>query len=34
MDTLFGLAVVGLWLTISVVGLVRAYGSRGPSVER
>ena len=29
MDTLFGIAVVGLWIVISVVGLKRAYGSRG-----
>jgi hypothetical protein len=31
MDTLFGIAVVGVWIAISVVGLKRAYGSRGPS---
>jgi len=29
MDTLFGIAVVGVWIAISVVGLKRAYGSRG-----
>jgi len=28
MDTLFGIAVVGVWVAISVVGLKRAYGSR------
>jgi hypothetical protein len=31
MDTLLGLAVVGVWIAISVVALTRAYGSRGPS---
>jgi hypothetical protein len=31
MDILFGIAVVGVWIAISVVGLKRAYGSRGPS---
>jgi hypothetical protein len=31
MDTLFGIAVVGVWIVISAVGLKRAYGSRGPS---
>jgi len=30
MDTLFGIAVVGVWIAISVVGLKRAFGSRGP----
>jgi hypothetical protein len=34
MDTLFGIAVVGLWITISVVGLKRAYGSRGPTPRK
>jgi hypothetical protein len=29
MDTLFGIAVVGVWIAISVVGLMRALGSRG-----
>ena len=29
MDTLLGIAVVGVWIAISVVGLKRAYGSRG-----
>jgi hypothetical protein len=29
MDTVFGIAVVSLWIAISVVGLKRAYGSRG-----
>ena len=33
MDTLFGIAVVGVWIAISVVGLKRAYGSRGPSPQ-
>ncbi len=28
MDTLFGIAVVGVWIAISVVGLKRAYGTR------
>jgi hypothetical protein len=31
MNTLFGIAVVGLWLVFSVVGLKRAYGSRSPA---
>jgi len=31
MDTLFGIALVGAWIAISVVGLKRAYGSRGSS---
>jgi hypothetical protein len=31
MDTLFGIAVVGVWIAISVVALKRAYGTRGPS---
>lgn len=31
MDTLFGFAVVGIWIAISVVALKRAYGSRGRS---
>lgn len=34
MDTLFGVAVVALWITISVVGLKRAYGVRGPSPQK
>jgi len=29
MDTLFGIAVVGCGIAISVVGLKRAFGSRG-----
>jgi hypothetical protein len=33
METLFGIAVVGVWIAISVVALKRAYGSRGPSPE-
>ena len=33
MDALFGIAVVGVWIAISVVGLKRAYGSRGPSPD-
>ena len=28
MDTLLGIAVVGVWIAISVVALKRAYGSR------
>jgi hypothetical protein len=28
METLFGIAVVGVWIAISVVGLKRAYGMR------
>jgi hypothetical protein len=31
MDALLGIAVVGVWIAISVVGLKRAYGARGPS---
>jgi hypothetical protein len=31
MDTLLGIAVVGVWIAISVVALKRAYDSRGPS---
>ena len=31
MDILFGIAVVGAWIAISVVALKRAYGSGGPS---
>jgi hypothetical protein len=34
MDTLFGIAVVGLWIAISVVGLKRAYGSRGAAPRK
>jgi hypothetical protein len=29
MDTLFGIAVVGVWIVVSVVALRRAYSSRG-----
>ena len=34
MDTLFGIAAVGVWIAISVVGLKRAYVSRGPSPQK
>ncbi len=34
MDTLFGIAVVGVWIAISVVGLKRAFGSRDPSSQK
>ena len=34
MDTLFGFAVFGAWIAISVVGLKRAFGSRGPSPQK
>jgi hypothetical protein len=34
MDTLLGIAVVAVWIAISVVGLKRAYGSRGPSPRK
>jgi hypothetical protein len=34
MDTVFGIAVVSLWIAISVVGLKRAYGSRLPSPRK
>ncbi len=34
MDTLFGIAVVAVWIAISVVGLKRAFGSRGPSTHK
>jgi len=34
MDTLFGIALVGAWIAISVVGLKRAYGSRRPSIRK
>lgn len=34
MDTLFGIAVVGVWIAISVVGLKRACASRGPSPQK
>ncbi len=34
MDTVFGIALVVLWIAISVVGLMRAYGSRGPSPQK
>jgi len=33
MDTLFAIAVVGVWIAISVVGLKRAFGSRSPSSD-
>jgi len=33
MDTLFGFAVVGVWIAISVVGLKRAFTARGPSPQ-
>lgn len=33
MDTLLGLAVVGVWLAISVVGLKRAYDSHRSSPD-
>jgi hypothetical protein len=32
MDILFAIAVVGVWIAISVVALMRAYGARGPSL--
>jgi len=34
MDTLFEIVVVGVWIAISVVGLKRAYVSRGPSRQK
>jgi hypothetical protein len=34
MDTLLGIAVVGVWIAISVVAMKRAYSSRGPSVQK
>ena len=34
MDTLFAIAVVGVWIVISVVSLKRAFGSRDPSPEK
>ena len=34
MDILFGIAVVGVWIAISVVGLKRAYGAGGPSPQK
>ena len=34
MDTIFGIAVVVAWIAISVVSLVRAYGSRDPSPQK
>ena len=34
MDTLFVIAVVGVWIAISVVSLKRAYGSRSPSAQK
>jgi len=30
MDTLIGIAVVGVWIAVSVMALKRAYRSRGP----
>jgi hypothetical protein len=30
MDTLIGIAVVGVWIAVSVTALKRAYRSRGP----
>ena len=33
MDTLLGIAVVGVWIALSVVALKRAYGSRGSSPD-
>ena len=34
MDTVFVLAVVGVWIAISIVALKRAYSSRGPSPQK
>ena len=34
MDTLLGIAVVAVWIVISVVGLKRAYGPRGASPRK
>lgn len=34
MDTLLGIAVVGVWIAISVVGLKRAYGSHSTSPRK
>ena len=34
MDTLLGIAVVAVWIVISVVGLTRAYGPRGASPRK
>ncbi len=34
METLFGIAVVGVWIAISVLGLKKAYGSRGRSPQK
>ena len=34
MDTLFGMAVVGVWIAISAVGLKRALGSGSPSPQK
>jgi len=33
MDTFISIAVVGVWIAISVVGLMRAYAPRGPSCD-
>jgi hypothetical protein len=33
MDTLLGVAVVGVWIAISVTALMRAFGSRGGSPD-
>jgi hypothetical protein len=34
MDTVFAIAVVAVWIAISAVGLIRAYGSGGPSPQK
>jgi hypothetical protein len=34
MDILLGTALVAVWITISVVGLKRAYGPRGASPRK
>ncbi len=34
MDTLFGIAVVGVWIAISVVGLKRAFTSHAEVIKR
>jgi hypothetical protein len=34
MDTLFEIAVIGMWIAFSVVGLKRAYGARGRSPRK
>lgn len=33
MDTLVGIAMVGVWIAISVVALTRAFSSRGSSPD-